>query len=124
MRKTLDTRHAYGGSHGNGIFHCILGLKERALFHLAEMNRRKSRFALYYGRKRILALPSALNSPNVAADFIPVYLLSSTRLLAATLSRVFLLAVGQYVLCFPPLPRLFSRTPPRGMSTTCGNLWN
>ncbi|GBL83581.1 hypothetical protein AVEN_196412-1 [Araneus ventricosus] len=36
-----------------------------------------------------------LSAPNVMVDFIPVYLLSLTHLLAATLSRVFLLAVGQ-----------------------------
>ncbi|GBM91307.1 hypothetical protein AVEN_69677-1 [Araneus ventricosus] len=36
-----------------------------------------------------IAKRSVLCSPNVAVDFIPVYLLSSTRLLAVTLSRVF-----------------------------------
>ncbi|GBM77859.1 hypothetical protein AVEN_24611-1 [Araneus ventricosus] len=36
-RKTLDIRHACGGRYGNGIFHCILGVKERALFHLAQI---------------------------------------------------------------------------------------
>ncbi|GBN80080.1 hypothetical protein AVEN_176091-1 [Araneus ventricosus] len=36
-RKTLDTRHACDGRYGNGIFHSILGVKERALFHLAQI---------------------------------------------------------------------------------------
>ncbi|GBM12883.1 hypothetical protein AVEN_114963-1 [Araneus ventricosus] len=36
-RKTLDSRHACGGCYGNGIFRCILGVKERALFHLGQI---------------------------------------------------------------------------------------
>ncbi|GBO24032.1 hypothetical protein AVEN_236201-1 [Araneus ventricosus] len=35
-RKTSDTRPADGSRYGNGIFHCILGVKERALFHLVQ----------------------------------------------------------------------------------------
>ncbi|GBN66817.1 hypothetical protein AVEN_138900-1 [Araneus ventricosus] len=35
--KTPDTRHAGGCRYGNGIFHCILGMKGRALFHLAHI---------------------------------------------------------------------------------------
>ncbi|GBN48222.1 hypothetical protein AVEN_174848-1 [Araneus ventricosus] len=29
-----NTRHADGGRYGNGVFHCILGVKERTLFHV------------------------------------------------------------------------------------------
>ncbi|GBN13210.1 hypothetical protein AVEN_274116-1 [Araneus ventricosus] len=96
-RHEKNTRHHGGGRYGNGIFHCILGVKERALFRLAqiELTGVSFRFVLLYGRKRILALLGVLSSPHVAFDFIPVYLLSSTRLLAVTLSRVFLLEVGQ-----------------------------
>ncbi|GBO25641.1 hypothetical protein AVEN_4601-1 [Araneus ventricosus] len=36
-RKTPDTRHADGGRYGNGIFHCILGVKEKALFDLTQI---------------------------------------------------------------------------------------
>ncbi|GBN06340.1 hypothetical protein AVEN_61852-1 [Araneus ventricosus] len=35
-RKTPGTRYAGGGRYGNGIFHCILGVKERAVFHLTQ----------------------------------------------------------------------------------------
>ncbi|GBL88077.1 hypothetical protein AVEN_133728-1 [Araneus ventricosus] len=30
-------QHAGGGRYGNGISHCILGVKERVLFHLAQI---------------------------------------------------------------------------------------
>ncbi|GBN14985.1 hypothetical protein AVEN_113881-1, partial [Araneus ventricosus] len=33
-RHEKKARHADGSHYGNGIFHCILGVKERALFHL------------------------------------------------------------------------------------------
>ncbi|GBN80430.1 hypothetical protein AVEN_6010-1 [Araneus ventricosus] len=35
--KNPDTRHAGGGHYGNGIFHCVLRVKEMALFHLAQI---------------------------------------------------------------------------------------
>ncbi|GBO12932.1 hypothetical protein AVEN_96131-1 [Araneus ventricosus] len=40
---------------------------------------------------------SALGLPNVAVKFISVSLLSSTRVFEATMLRVFLLALGQYM---------------------------
>ncbi|GBM56944.1 hypothetical protein AVEN_82435-1 [Araneus ventricosus] len=82
--KTLDTRHACGDRYGNGIFHCILGVKERALFHLAQIEPAEVSFRF--------VLRSKTNSPpNVVVDFIPISLLSVTRLLEATLLRIFLL---------------------------------
>ncbi|GBM68206.1 hypothetical protein AVEN_22021-1 [Araneus ventricosus] len=41
----------------------------------------------------------ALRLPNIAVDFISVSLLSSTRLVEATLLKVFLLVVGLYCWC-------------------------
>ncbi|GBN91266.1 hypothetical protein AVEN_169005-1 [Araneus ventricosus] len=43
--KNADSRHAGGGRYGNGIFHRILGVKERALFHLAEIDPALNSFA-------------------------------------------------------------------------------
>ncbi|GBO12496.1 hypothetical protein AVEN_122963-1 [Araneus ventricosus] len=80
-RKTPGTRHAGGGRYGNGIFHCILGVKERAVFHLTQKEPSKVsfRFLLWSKTKSFNAL------------------LSSTRLHEATLFRVYLVVVGQYL---------------------------
>ncbi|GBO46557.1 hypothetical protein AVEN_266335-1 [Araneus ventricosus] len=36
-RKATDTTHPGGGRYGNGIFHCILGVKKRASFRLTQI---------------------------------------------------------------------------------------
>ncbi|GBM01823.1 hypothetical protein AVEN_205481-1 [Araneus ventricosus] len=61
-RKTLDTRHACGGRHGNGIFHCILGVKESALFHLEQIEPTEVSF-------RFVLRSKTNSSPNECALF-------------------------------------------------------
>ncbi|GBM90360.1 hypothetical protein AVEN_176467-1 [Araneus ventricosus] len=97
-RDTLDTIHAFGGRYGNGIFHCILGVKGRAVSHLAQIEQEEVQF-LFVLRSKTNSSPdgSALRLPNVVVHFISGCLLSSTRLFEATLLRVSLMAVGQYV---------------------------
>ncbi|GBM54538.1 hypothetical protein AVEN_8557-1 [Araneus ventricosus] len=57
QEKNPDTRHAGGGRYGNGIFHCILGVKEKAFFHLAQMQPAKVSF-------RFVLLSKSNSSPN------------------------------------------------------------
>ncbi|GBM16730.1 hypothetical protein AVEN_171455-1 [Araneus ventricosus] len=44
--KNPSTGHADGSRYGNGIFHCILGMKERALLHLAHIEPAEVSFRL------------------------------------------------------------------------------
>ncbi|GBN54896.1 hypothetical protein AVEN_250944-1 [Araneus ventricosus] len=97
MRKTPDSRHVDGGRYGNWIFHCILGVKERALFHLAQTEPAEVSFRSVL-RSKTNSSPNGVRLVRQMLRLIlyPFNLLSSTRLLEATLFRVFLVAVGQY----------------------------
>ncbi|GBN36015.1 hypothetical protein AVEN_194721-1 [Araneus ventricosus] len=50
-RKLPGTRHAGCGCYGNGIFYCILGVKERVLFHLAQIELTKASFRFVFRSK-------------------------------------------------------------------------
>ncbi|GBN44031.1 hypothetical protein AVEN_95092-1, partial [Araneus ventricosus] len=67
------------------------GVIERVLFYLSQIE--PAKVSLRF-ENEFLSKRSALTLPNVAVDFIPVSLLSPTRLRAATLSRAFLVSVG------------------------------
>ncbi|GBM74878.1 hypothetical protein AVEN_212320-1 [Araneus ventricosus] len=98
-RKPTDTRQAFSGRYGNEIFHCILWVKERALFHLAQIEPAKISFRFVLCSKTNSSPNGCvLRLPNVADDFISVTLRSSTPLFEATLLRVLLLTVGQYAI--------------------------
>ncbi|GBM25301.1 hypothetical protein AVEN_45928-1 [Araneus ventricosus] len=49
-RKTPDTEHD-GGRYGNGILHYILGIKERPLFHLTQIEPAEVLFRFVLGSK-------------------------------------------------------------------------